>query len=253
MTAHPDLYDTQNSRSARLKDGERLASARAHKKANANRAPGAPTPLVSGVVADPLGTAFHATMGKNDFTEACRCSKVGASWSKVLIMAVLTLLPNRGTLTARMFENQANGISNGLIYDIAIPVCLVLDLPPDLAASFQHDTTVRLDFIRIGLIDWRELAGRKFTFPVNPEHGYVDGSIYFDSAHQYADLTRLHFGVLVGSTMMAAVTITFNFYPNSALPGLPETITVDWNIAMDVDTVELDRVLAEARAVLGGA
>jgi hypothetical protein len=88
-------------------------------------------------------------------------------------------------------------------------------------------------------------------FPVNPEPGYVDGSVYFDGAHQYADLTRLHFGTLAGSVLTAAVTITFNFDNNPALPDLPETLTVNWDLELDVDASELDQVLADARAVFG--
>jgi hypothetical protein len=109
---------------------------------------------------------------------------------------------------------------------------------------------VRLDFIRIGLVDWRELPGRAFVFPVNPQAGYVDGSVYFDGTHQYADLTYLQFGTLYGSELSATVTITFNFYSNSMLPNMTETVTVNWTIQLVVDPAELDRVLAEARAVL---
>ena len=130
-----------------------------------------------------------------------------------------------------MFENQSNGVANSLVYDIAIPVSCVLDLPPDAGPdsgnAFPRETEVRLDFIRIGLVDWRDLPGRAFVFPVNPAEGYVDGSVYFGHQHHYADLTRLHFGRLNGSTMTALATITFNFYKMSELPGLPETLTVD--------------------------
>jgi hypothetical protein len=164
-------------------------------------------------------------------------------------MSMTMFVPARGTLTARMFENASNGVANSLVYDIAIPVHCVLDLPPDPDASDPSQTTVRLDFIRIGLVDWRNLPGRAFIFPVNPEAGYVDGSVYFDGAHHYADLTRLQFGTLTGTTLAAAVTITFQFYQNSARPNLPKTVPVDWDLALEVDPADLDRVLAEARAM----
>jgi hypothetical protein len=158
--------------------------------------------------------------------------------------------PGRGTLTARLFENASNGIANSLVFDIVVPVRCVLDMPSNADASIVGPTEVRLDFIRIGLVDWRELPGRSFVFPVNPLAGYVDGSVYFDGTHQYADLTCLQFGILYGSELSATVTITFNFYSISMLPNMPETVTVNWTIQLVVDQAELDRVLAEARAVL---
>lgn len=159
-------------------------------------------------------------------------------------------IPARGSLTARMFENLNNGIANCLVYDITIPVHCVLGPPAELDTSYATPTDVRLELIRIGLVDWRDLPSRLFTFPVNPVAGYVDGSVYFDGVHHYADLTRLRFGELTGATLTAAVTITFNFYKNSALPDLPESVTVDWNIELDIEVSALDRVIAEARAVL---
>ena len=45
------------------------------------------------------------------------------------------------------------------------------------------------------------LAGRTFTFPVNPEDGYIDGSIYIDHVHHPVDITAIRFGPLVGSVI----------------------------------------------------
>jgi hypothetical protein len=158
--------------------------------------------------------------------------------------------PGRGALTARLFANAGSGVASSLVFDIAVPVRCMLDMPSDADASIAGPTEVRLDFIRIGIVDWRELPGRTFVFPINPEAGYVDGSVYFDGTHQYADLTRLQFGTLSGSVLSATVTITFNFYPNSMLPNMPETVTVNWAIELAIDPAKLDRVLAEARAAL---
>lgn len=33
-----------------------------------------------------------------------------------------------------------------------------------------------------------------FTFPVNPEDGYIDGSVYFFAAHSPVDITEIKFG-----------------------------------------------------------
>jgi len=39
-----------------------------------------------------------------------------------------------------------------------------------------------------------ELEGKTFDFPVNPEDGYIDGSIYFLSAHSPVDVAKIEFG-----------------------------------------------------------
>ena len=40
------------------------------------------------------------------------------------------------------------------------------------------NTSIRLDGINIS-VDPRELEGKEYRFPVNPDPGYIDGSIYF--------------------------------------------------------------------------
>jgi hypothetical protein len=168
------------------------------------------------------------------------------------VVPEIVFVPNRGKLGARLFENIGVIDGTNLVYDITIPVTFTLEMPLEIDGVGVTITEVRLDFIRIGLVDWRDLPGRAFTFPVNPVEGYVDGSIYFDSTHQYADLTRLQFGRLTENTLSAEVTITFNFYENSALPNLPETVTVEWAIELDVNSEELDGVLASAKAPKDG-
>lgn len=45
------------------------------------------------------------------------------------------------------------------------------------------DTAIVLDFIKLPAEELTELSQRTFTFPVNPEDGYIDGSIYLIAAH----------------------------------------------------------------------
>jgi hypothetical protein len=167
-------------------------------------------------------------------------------------MPKIVFVPNRGKLGARLSENTGVIDSTRIVYDITIPVTCTLEMPLEIDGVDLTTTELRLDLIRIGLVDFRDLPGQVFTFPINPVEGYVDGSIYFDSTHQYADLTRLQFGRFTGNTLAAEVTITFNFYKNSALPNLPETVTVEWAIELDVNSEELDGVLASAKALKDG-
>ncbi len=56
-----------------------------------------------------------------------------------------------------------------------------------------------------------ELAHRAFTFPVNPEEGYIDGSIYLRHVHTPADVTRIAFGSYDGGTLEATLTMRIGF------------------------------------------
>jgi hypothetical protein len=59
--------------------------------------------------------------------------------------------------------------------------------------SENVDTSIRLDCIEISNI-LEELQGKLFQFPVNPDEGYIDGSVYFLSAHNPVDVTEIKFG-----------------------------------------------------------
>ncbi|WP_394252704.1 hypothetical protein [Vibrio profundi] len=42
--------------------------------------------------------------------------------------------------------------------------------------------------------EFNELTGRTFTFPINPDDGYIDGSVYFFGAHTPVDIIEIKFG-----------------------------------------------------------
>lgn len=55
---------------------------------------------------------------------------------------------------------------------------------------------------------WR---GQTFAFPVNPEPGYIDGSIYIRGAHNPADVTRIVFGDQRGDFIDATLFVSIVF------------------------------------------
>ncbi|MGY5779601.1 hypothetical protein [Rhizobium sp. LEGMi135b] len=57
-----------------------------------------------------------------------------------------------------------------------------------------HDTLLRCDQIDLDLGDLSALSGKNFEFPLNPEPGYIDGSIYLFGAHVIFLTERLSFG-----------------------------------------------------------
>ena len=62
------------------------------------------------------------------------------------------------------------------------------------------DTSIRLDCINLPK-NVSHLTGQSFCFPVNPEEGYIDGSIYFFAAHNPVDVTEIKFGELLNGKL----------------------------------------------------
>ena len=72
-------------------------------------------------------------------------------------------------------------------------------------------TSFRFEFICLPISAAGDLSNRTFRFPVNPEPGYVDGSIYLIDEHHPADLTELAFGRLSGGTIEAWFGVDVDF------------------------------------------
>jgi hypothetical protein len=66
-------------------------------------------------------------------------------------------------------------------------------LKPFLWKDTLVDTSIRLDGIDLPSLHLSELAGKQFNFPLNPEDGAIDGSIYLDNAHHPVDVSSLSF------------------------------------------------------------
>lgn len=82
-----------------------------------------------------------------------------------------------------------SGVDGDVSLEIGIePFELSLD-----GYSEKIETVISIDGINLPT-KLSELAGRTFTFPVNPEDGYIDGSVYFFSAHNPVDITEVKFG-----------------------------------------------------------
>jgi hypothetical protein len=162
------------------------------------------------------------------------------------------LTPETGTLRSRLFENKHVGLPLTLFHDIEIPVLIKLPFPlaPAIAADpgfWPARTSVRLDFVQLGIVDWQDLPGREFEFPVNPAPGYVDGSIYFGNEHNWADVTRVAFDRLTENSLMTTVDIAFTFNAAELPPHLPPKSQVRWIVPLVVAESEMRTVLAEAK------
>lgn len=86
------------------------------------------------------------------------------------------------------------------------------------------DTVVRLDSINIP-VNLRLLENREFTFPTNPQKGYIDGSVYFFAAHNPVDVTEIKFGVIAaGKIPLTIESLWVLEYENSGFRNLTKRI-----------------------------
>ena len=82
-----------------------------------------------------------------------------------------------------------HAILSGVPGDLSIKVLM----DPFLLDQAIVDTSIRLDGINLPSNMLRDLEGQLFEFPTNPKDGYIDGSIYLESAHHPVDVTSLNF------------------------------------------------------------
>lgn len=74
-------------------------------------------------------------------------------------------------------------------------------LEPFVFNTETYETTIRLDGVE-GLDDrLLHSAGKRMLFPINPQSGYIDGSIYFHGRHHSVDVYELEFGLHTGDTV----------------------------------------------------
>lgn len=102
------------------------------------------------------------------------------------------------------FQTGTIRLQEESLYKIRIPVLkFVLD-------NSIVDTAIELDFVPLPET-LSAYIGKSVVFPVNPEEGYADGSIYVRSSHNPVDLTRLSFLNAEDGMLMVEASMKFDF------------------------------------------
>ena len=100
-------------------------------------------------------------------------------------------------MNALLFSNKQQGW----------PLTLFLSITLDLKAlEFQGETEktcIQLDFIEVDFRSFSDIENKAFEFPVNPEDGYIDGSVYLDGQHIPVDVNRIKFLSFDGNDIQA--------------------------------------------------
>jgi hypothetical protein len=102
-------------------------------------------------------------------------------------------VPRRGTIRPSRLKG----------YEIEIPIA-----PFELPEGWV-ETSIRLDSVELPDLD--DIEGRTFRFPINPEPGYIDGSIYLRETHNPVDVSEVKFESWQGDEIQAGLRMRMLF------------------------------------------
>jgi hypothetical protein len=108
---------------------------------------------------------------------------------------VKILKPLEGKLNAMIFENSFVNLPKTLFFKIEIPLQAIdMSKIAEDITNKNYQTSFQLDWIKLNIRSLQDLENKTFTFPINPDEGYIDGSIYLFDVHNIVDTTSLSFG-----------------------------------------------------------
>ena len=119
---------------------------------------------------------------------------------------------------------------SGKIEGAADDASITIDLHPFNLQIYDGEkpviikTSLRLDSINLPTLDGTILQYQSYEFPINPNDGYIDGSIYIEHAHHPADVTRLKFGKLKSGIIDLEINLCLSF----EFEGLGEYKNTPW-------------------------
>jgi hypothetical protein len=122
------------------------------------------------------------------------------------------LKPMEGTLNAMIFENSFLNLPKTLFFKIEIPLQTIdLSKIAQDITNKNYQTSVQLDCIKLDVRSLQKLENKTFTFPINPETGYIDSSIYLFDVHNIVDTTSITFGKYNNQKIPFKTTLRIDF------------------------------------------
>jgi hypothetical protein len=107
-----------------------------------------------------------------------------------------------------------------------------IDLKPFELDGELVTTAFILDGVYLDEYGFSDLAGNEFEFPVNPDEGYIDGSIYLRHVHNPVDVTQIAFGEYRGDSIDATFTMRVLFeFEGSGFRDMDCTVTTRLRIS----------------------
>ncbi len=123
------------------------------------------------------------------------------------------IVPKGGKIDGLIFENDYVNIPMTLFYSIEV------ELDTFEIDNEVMDTSVILDFIDFKINDLQELESQTFNFPMHPDTGYIDASVYILWTHHPVSVSKIAFGKIENGYI--AVSIDYNIeYLDSSVQDL---------------------------------
>ncbi|WP_420993980.1 hypothetical protein ACKI2N_001270 [Cupriavidus sp. 30B13] len=126
---------------------------------------------------------------------------------------------------------------------------LLVELAPFPLGGEQVRTALRLDGLSLPGHGLAQLARRRLRFPLNPEPGYVDGSLYLGGRHHAVDVGELRFGELDPHGLALEIEGRIHFDDGAGFDDTPLSLAV--RIAAPLSESELDAAIDRAAAEAG--
>lgn len=109
-----------------------------------------------------------------------------------------------------------------------------------------HETSLRCDQVELNLDDFPALAGKTFEFPLNPEPGYIDGSLYLFGVHVVFLTKSLSFGQIGEETIPLRIEGTLEF-SSSGLPEYEDVVLIlETTLPLPLTTAQLTAMVEQA-------
>jgi hypothetical protein len=87
-----------------------------------------------------------------------------------------------------------------------------IKLKPFYLGSLEDYSSIGFDSLKLPVKSFKEIENSSFTFPINPEKGYLDSSIYISNEHRWFDITEIQFGEIKDNTISARFIYNFPDY-----------------------------------------
>ncbi|QOT76745.1 GatB/YqeY domain-containing protein [Cupriavidus basilensis] len=126
---------------------------------------------------------------------------------------------------------------------------LEIELAPFVLGGAPVRTAIRLDGMNLPTYNLEQLAGRRLVFPLNPEPGYIDGSLYFDGRHHAVDIRELCFGKLDPHGLPVRIEGRIHFDDGARFDDTALSLAA--RIARPLSDAEIDALIDRAAADAG--
>ncbi len=128
---------------------------------------------------------------------------------------------------------------------------ITIPLRPFTLDGQSVDTLIRLDGIALDLSEPRSQANRSHRFPVNPQDGYIDGSVCLLHRHVPLDVTELSFGTPGELTLPVQMKGTLVFSAAGILAWNDTPLELAFALELPPTPAQIDAAIALAIAATG--